>query len=222
MWNDWLTSINNIFIPYCGLFPPSHCKYRALFLHLITLSDIHRHDSSGRVISPTKGPLPTPHKIFARKTFMFDRIFLKYFYSGTLRTFQHTWNRYCQHHSWSQSVHWTRDIITPPHHRAFRSTSLPYTIPVHLAYISLPLTSHCTRVQGWHTLRPMHNTESHPFLHLMGQGTLMLVCLHASAVHAAYSHGSISVPLLPLPKHCNKIHPDAAAPRRVPLVGSWS
>ena len=36
------------------------------------------------------------------------------------------------------SVHRTRDIITPPHHRAFPSTSLSYTILVHLAYISLP------------------------------------------------------------------------------------
>ena len=42
-------------------------------------------------------------------------------------------------------------------------------------------------------------TESHPFHHLMGQGPLMLACLHAPAVHAPYSHGSISVPLLPLP-----------------------
>jgi len=113
-------------------------------------------------------------------------------------------------------------LSLPPHHRAVRSTSLSYSILEHLAYIPCPLTSHCTRVQGWHTLRPMYNTESHPLLHLMGQGPLLLVCLHAPAVHAPYSHGSISVPLLPLPKHCNKSHPDAAAPRRVPLVGSWS
>ena len=71
-------------------------------------------------------------------------------------------------------------------------------------------------------MRPLYNTESHPFLHLMGQGPLTLICLYAPAVHAPHSHGSISVPLLPLPKHCNKSHPDAAAPRCVPPVGSWS
>jgi len=36
-----------------------------------------------------------------------------YFYSGTLRTFQHICNSYCQHHSCRQNVHGTRDIITP-------------------------------------------------------------------------------------------------------------
>jgi len=30
----------------------------------------------------------------------------------------------------------------------------------------------------------MFNTESLPFLHLMGQGPIMLVCFHAPAVHA--------------------------------------
>ena len=59
-----------------------------------------------------------------------------------------------------------------------------------------PPTSHSTRMQGWHTLRPMYNTESHPFLHLIGQAPLMPVCLHAPAVHAPYSHGSVSAPLL--------------------------
>jgi len=62
-----------------------------------------------------------------------------YFYSGTLRPFQHICNRYRQHRSCSQSVHRTRDIITPPHHSAFPSTSLSYTILLHLVYISLPL-----------------------------------------------------------------------------------
>ena len=84
------------------------------------------------------------------------------------------------------------------------------------------LTSQCTRVQSWHTLRPVYNTESHPFLHLMGQWPLLLLCFHATTFHARHSHGSTSVPLLPLPKQCNKIHPDATAPRCVPLVGSWS
>jgi len=41
-------------------------------------------------------------------------------------------------------------------------------------------------------------TESHPFHHLMDQGPLMHICLHALAVHSPYSRGSISVPLLPL------------------------
>jgi len=106
-------------------------------------------------------------------------------------------------------------------------TTVPFDPPIsHTLYsytshtFPCPITSHCTRVQGWHTLRPMYNTESHPFLHLMVQGTFLLVGLHAPEVHAPHSHRSISVPLLPLPKHCNKSHPDAAAPRCVPLVGS--
>jgi hypothetical protein len=36
-----------------------------------------------------------------------------YFYLGTLCTFQHLCNSYCQHRSCSQSVHRTRYIITP-------------------------------------------------------------------------------------------------------------
>jgi len=48
MWNDWFTFINNLFIPYSGLFPPSHCKCRALFLRLITLSDRQTY-TSGRI-----------------------------------------------------------------------------------------------------------------------------------------------------------------------------
>jgi len=60
--------------------------------------------------------------------------------------------------------HSTIDIITPPHHRVFRSTSLSYTILVHLAYISLP--PHFTlHKSARHTLRPMYNTKSHPFHH---------------------------------------------------------
>ena len=91
-----------------------------------------------------------------------------YFYSGTLRTFQHIYNRYCQHRSWSQIVKRRRDIITPPHHRAFRSTSLSYNIlVVHLARISLPtniplhknaiLTHFAAHVQHWVTSVPPPN-----------------------------------------------------------------
>ena len=76
-----------------------------------------------------------------------------------------------------------------------------------------PLTSHCTRVQGWYTLRLMYNTESHPFLPVTGQGPLVLVCFHAHAVNAPYSNVSIYIQPLPLPKHCNKSHRDAAPPR---------
>ena len=105
-------------------------------------------------------------------------------------------------------------------------TTVPFQLPLsHTLYSYTSHTFPCPSLhtaQGWHTLWPMYSTESHPFLHLMGQGPLMLECLHAPAFHAPYPHGSISVPLLPLPKHCNKGHPDAAAPRCVPLVGSWS
>jgi len=86
----------------------------------------------------------------------------------------------------------------PPLSRTLYSYT-SYTFPY-------PLTSHCTRLQGWHTLRPIYNTESHQFLPLMGQVSLMLLCLHAPAVHAPYSNGSIAVPLLPWPKNCNKSH----------------
>jgi len=87
-------------------------------------------------------------------------------------------------------------------------TTVPFNSPLSRTLYSYtshtfpcPLTLHYTRVQVWHTLLPMNNTESHP---PNGQGQLMLLCLHAPAVHASYSHGSISVPLLPLPKHCKK------------------
>jgi len=130
-------------------------------------------------------------------------------------------NRHC-HRSCRQSVHRTRYIITPPHHRAFRTTFLSYTILVHLAYISLSplftlhknarLTHFAAHVQHWVTPIPPPN----------GPGTAYARMSSYRAGHAPYSHGSISVPLIPLPKHCNKNHPDAAASRCVPLVGSWS
>jgi len=144
-----------------------------------------------------------------------------YFYSGTLRTFQHICNNHCQHHSCSQNVHRTRDIITPhstvhfgpPHSRTLYSYN-----------------RHTFSAPSLHTAKECKvgapcgpcTTESHPFHHLIGQAPLMLVCLHALAIHAPYSHGSISVPLLPLPKPWNKCYPDAATPRCVLLMGSWS
>ena len=82
--------------------------------------------------------------------------FTNIFYVGTLRTLQHIVYSYCEHRSRSQNVHRTRDIITPPHQCAFRSTSLSFTILVQLAYISLPFISHRTSVHGWHSLRPMY------------------------------------------------------------------
>jgi hypothetical protein len=143
-----------------------------------------------------------------------------YFYSGTLRTFQHICNSYCQHYSCGQNVHRTRDIITPPYHCAFRSNTLSHTILVQLAYIPCP--SFHTAKSAWLAQFAAHvQTESHPYHHLMGQEPLMLVCLQALAVYTPYSHGSVSVPLLPLPKTCNKCYPDAATPRCV-LMGSWS
>ena len=47
--------------------------------------------------------------------------------------------------------------LSPPHHCAFRSTTLSYTILVQLAYIPCSLTSHCKSVQGWRTMWPMYN-----------------------------------------------------------------
>jgi len=62
--------------------------------------------------------------------------------------------------------HSTIDIITPPHHRVFRSTSLSRTLYSYTSHtFPSPLTSHRIRVQVWHTLRPMYNTKSHPFHH---------------------------------------------------------
>jgi len=95
-------------------------------------------------------------------------------------TFLHIRNSYCQHRSCSQSVHRTMDIITPPHHCAFQSTSLSYTIHVHytrtlytytilvqLAHISLPphftlhrsarLAHFAPHVQHWVTSIPPPN-----------------------------------------------------------------
>ena len=117
-----------------------------------------------------------------------------YFYSGTLRTFQHICNSYCQHYSCSQNVHRTLSLPTP------------MCLLVQHSFVN------CTRTTRIHSLHPHFTlqsynvgalwvlciTESHPFRHLMGQGPLMLVCLHALAVHSPYSRGSISVPLLPL------------------------
>ena len=97
----------------------------------------------------------TNFSLFCIKVYIRSGIFFllpTYFYSGTLLTFQHICNSYCQHHSCSQNVYRTRGIITPPHHCAFRPTTLSYTTPVQLAYIPCPLTSHCKRVQGRRSL----------------------------------------------------------------------
>ena len=79
---------------------------------------------------------------------------------------------------WTLSLPHTNVHFDPP-------LSLSRTLHFYTSHtFPCPLTSHCTRVQGWHTLRPLYNTESHPFFHLMGQGPLKLLSIHAPAVHA--------------------------------------
>jgi len=85
-----------------------------------------------------------------------------------------------------------------------------------------PLISHCTIVQGWHTLQPMFNTEWHPFLHLMARERLCsFAFMPLRSTHHTY------MGRLPFHSyHCQSTvtrgTPDAADPRCVPLVGSWS
>jgi hypothetical protein len=114
---------------------------------LYTLGRPQSHSAIGRILMSIKYTL-TSAGIFWLPT---------YFYSDTLRTFQHTRSSYCQHHSCSQNVLRTRDIITPPHRCAFRPNTLSYTTLLQLAYTPCPHTSHCKRVQGWRTLRPTYN-----------------------------------------------------------------
>ena len=143
-----------------------------------------------------------------------------YFYLGILYTFQHICNSYSQHHPCSQNVHRTRDIISPPHHCAFRSTTLSY---IRLVQIScIPRPSRYTAQDCYvGTLCGPCTILVNPFQHLMGEGPIMLVCLHALTDHLSYSYGSNSVQLLPLPKPYNKRYSDAAIPRFV-LMDSWS
>ena len=76
--------------------------------------------------------------------------------------------------------------------------TLSYTILVQLAYIPCP-SIHTAKNYKCVALCGPCTTESHSFHHLICQGPLMLVCLHVLEVHAPLSHGSVSLPLLPLP-----------------------
>jgi hypothetical protein len=129
-----------------------------------------------------------------------------YFYSGTLRTFQHICNSYCQHQSCSQNAHSTRDIITP-------HTTVPFgpllfrTLHSYNSHILPAPSLHTAQECKFGALCGPCTTESHPIHHLKGQGPLMLACLHALVVHSPYSHGSISVPLLLLPNPVTSVTP---------------
>jgi hypothetical protein len=108
-----------------------------------------------------------------------------------LRTFQHICNSYCQHYSCSQNVPRTRDNNTP-------HTNVPFSPTLSRTLYSY--NSHTFPAPSLHTAKSYNAgalcipcvTESHPVHHLMGQGPLMLVSLHALAVHSPYSRGSIS------------------------------
>jgi hypothetical protein len=68
----------------------------------------------------------TNFSLFCIKVYIRSGIFFllpTYFYSGTLLTFQHICNSYCQHHSCSQNVYRTRGIITP-------HTTVPFGLPL--------------------------------------------------------------------------------------------
>jgi hypothetical protein len=120
---------------------------------------------------------------------------MTYFYSGTLRTFQHIFNSYCQHHSCRQNVHGTRDITPHTNVPSLQHSLVHYTRTTRIHSLLPYFTLQSNNVGA---LCVLCITESHPFHRLMGQGPLMLVCLHALAVHSPHSRGSISVPLLPL------------------------
>ena len=106
-------------------------------------------------------------------------ILTTYFYSGTLRTFQHICNSYCQHYSSSQNVDRTRDIITP-------HTNVPFG-----PTLSRTLYSYTTRIHS--LLLSLHTAKSYNVGALCQFHPLMLVCLHSLAIHSPYSLGSISV-----------------------------
>jgi hypothetical protein len=114
-----------------------------------------------------------------------------------MRTFQHICNSYCQHYSCSQKVHRTREIITPHTNVPF-SPTLSHTLYSYNSHTFPAPSLHTAKSYNVSALWVLCITESHPFHHLMGQGPLRHICLHALAVHSPYSRGSISVPLLPL------------------------
>ena len=98
-------------------------------------------------------------------------ILTTYFYSGTLRTFQHICNSYCQHYSSSQNVHRTRDIITPHTNVPFSST-LSHTLYSYNSHTFPAPSLHTAKSYNVGSLCVLCITLSHPLHHLMGQGPL--------------------------------------------------
>ena len=69
-------------------------------------------------------------------------------------------NRYYRHHPGTQSVHISRDIITPHSTEHFDPPLLLNTIPViHFLHTTLPPHFALHRKARWHNLRAMYRTD---------------------------------------------------------------